>query len=355
MPDGIIRARQFLISSNATNATALHATALASSHLMLWKALEAYRLDSRALFEQAGLDPDKVRDSEARYSEAASMRLWRIAAQATQDPCFGLKLAQYWHPSSLHALGFAWMASSTLKEAIRRLVRYLRVVVVGETLVLEELPDWYRLEIVTPPAHPRAPDEVYDTFLAVVLEMCRSSYGRELNPVKVTLRRPAPPLCSGEFFKVFRSPVEFAAPADALLFNKSELDAPLPTANAEMARASDKIVADYLAHLDRSQIAMQVRVKLIDMLPSGHITEEDIASALHLSLRGLQRKLKSEGASYKQLLDETRRELANQYIRSSQLPINEISYLLGFSEPSNFSRAFKRWTGASPREYRDLR
>jgi AraC-like DNA-binding protein len=83
------------------------------------------------------------------------------------------------------------------------------------------------------------------------------------------------------------------------------------------------------------------------------VTEESIADALHLSRRSLQRRLKEEGTSYTQVLDETRRQLAAQYVRHSRLSINEITYLLGFSEPSNFSRAFRRWTGASPTAYRE--
>ena len=87
-------------------------------------------------------------------------------------------------------------------------------------------------------------------------------------------------------------------------------------------------------------------------ISSGGITEKQIAECLNLSLRSLQRKLEDKGYNYKNLLEETRRELAEQYIRNSNLSISEITYMLGFSEPSNFSRAFKRWTGKSPQSYR---
>jgi AraC-like DNA-binding protein len=97
---------------------------------------------------------------------------------------------------------------------------------------------------------------------------------------------------------------------------------------------------------------MQVKTKLVDHLPSGAITEKDIADLLNMSLRSLQRKLEEKGYTYKQLLEETRRELAEQYIRNSRLSLGEITYMLGFSELSNFSRAFKRWTGKSPQHYR---
>ena len=126
----------------------------------------------------------------------------------------------------------------------------------------------------------------------------------------------------------------------------------MPTGNVELAHANDKIVKDYLSHLDRTHVAMQVKSKIVDLLSSGMVTEQDMASALNLSLRSLQRKLREENTSYKEILEETRRDLANKYIQNSRLTISEISFLLGFSEISNFSRAFKRWNGRPPSEFR---
>jgi AraC-like DNA-binding protein len=97
---------------------------------------------------------------------------------------------------------------------------------------------------------------------------------------------------------------------------------------------------------------MQVKSKIVDLLSSGMVTEQDMANALHLSLRSLQRKLHEEGTSYKKILEETRRDLATKYIQNSRLSISEISFLLGFSEISNFSRAFKRWHGQAPSDFR---
>ncbi|MEA2094390.1 MAG: helix-turn-helix transcriptional regulator, partial [Pseudomonadota bacterium] len=109
---------------------------------------------------------------------------------------------------------------------------------------------------------------------------------------------------------------------------------------------------DYLARFDRANITMQVRSKIIEQLHDGAPKQEDIAGTLHVSLRSLQRKLKDEHTSYKTLLENTRQQLAMQYLRDSQRSIGEITYLLGFAEPSNFTRAFRRWTGQSPGEFR---
>ena len=112
-------------------------------------------------------------------------------------------------------------------------------------------------------------------------------------------------------------------------------------------------VVDYLARFDRDSLTMQVRSRIIERLHDGTPNQETIAQSLNVSLRSLQRKLNDEDTNFKTLLESTRRELALHYIRETHRSLGEITYLLGFSEPSNFTRAFKRWTGVSPIVYRE--
>lgn len=329
----------------------MYHTSLASSELMMWRTLEDYGLDPEAIFIEAGLDPDQLHESGSRYPARASYRLWKLARAATNDPCLGLKVASFWHPSAAHALGFAWLASDNLEQAFGRLLRYYRVLNDIERLSLDELGDSMRLTL-----HKLKPllatDEMYDTLFATIILLSRFSSAKPFNPLRVSLRRAAPRR-KRDFTEFFGAPVTFDADEDALYFSKALLREPLPTANVEMAHASDRIVTRYLARLDRSHMAMQVKAELIDLLPSGNVTQQDVAKALNVSLRTLQRRLADEGTSYTAVLDETRRELATQYIKRSHMPINQIGFLLGFSEPSNFSRAFRRWTGRAPGGYRE--
>jgi AraC-like DNA-binding protein len=153
-------------------------------------------------------------------------------------------------------------------------------------------------------------------------------------------------------FNVRKSPIHYSSDRNAIYFDKVDITQRLPTANAELARTNEKIIVDYLSRLDKNNITTQVKAKLLEILPSGHLTEEIILQSLHLSQRTLQRKLKEEGTTFKELLDETRRELAKEYVNDTSLSFSEITYLLGFSEQSNFTRAFKRWQGQSPSAYR---
>ncbi|MDX1486779.1 MAG: helix-turn-helix transcriptional regulator, partial [Acidiferrobacterales bacterium] len=150
------------------------------------------------------------------------------------------------------------------------------------------------------------------------------------------------------------APMDFLAPENAVYFDSKALLTPLPTANAELARANDKVITDYLARFERGSVRRQVEMKLLEQLSSGHASQASVASALHMSLRTLQRRLRAEGTSYKELLEQTRRDLAARYMKESYLSVGEVTFLLGFSEPANFARAFKRWHGVTPTEYRAL-
>jgi AraC-like DNA-binding protein len=116
--------------------------------------------------------------------------------------------------------------------------------------------------------------------------------------------------------------------------------------------ASDQLMADYLARLDRDDVIAQVRRKLLACFPAGVPTQATVARALGMSSRTLHRRLADAATSFEKLLDDTRRELAVEYLRRSDYSVGEVAYLLGFAETSSFNRAFRRWTGRSPSEFR---
>jgi AraC-like DNA-binding protein len=113
-----------------------------------------------------------------------------------------------------------------------------------------------------------------------------------------------------------------------------------------------RMVVEYLARVDRDDIVSRARAEILDQLPSGTASLESVASALNVSTRTLIRKLGDENESFKNLLATIRRELGEKYVLDKGLSLTEISFLLGFSETSSFSRAYKNWTGQSPRAHR---
>jgi AraC-like DNA-binding protein len=155
----------------------------------------------------------------------------------------------------------------------------------------------------------------------------------------------------GELAAYFGCPVSAGSQPGVylgLVVSRTDAESALPTANAELAQANDRVVQSYLARLDGASIRVRVQSLLVDLLPGGAVQEDLVASRLALSVRTLQRRLREEGTSFKSVLDETRRELAGRYLADPDYSIGEITFLLGFSEASNFTRAFRRWYGRPP-------
>jgi AraC-like DNA-binding protein len=152
--------------------------------------------------------------------------------------------------------------------------------------------------------------------------------------------------------QAFHAPLEFNAVYDALIFERTDMEAPLPTANEAMALLHDRFAGEYLARFSENRVTHKARQVLCRLLPQGEPKREVVAQTLHLSQRTLQRRLQEEGTSFQTLLDDTRRELAEQYLAQPSMSLLEIAYLLGFADPSNFFRAFRRWFDATPGEYR---
>ena len=328
----------------------MHASVLASATLGVWRTLENGGYDAAGIFRQAGLDPEALPQPGMRFASPAVQRLWVLAEEITNDPCFGLKVGQQWHPSAGHALGYAWLASDNLLEAFQRLVRYLAVITTKkEVATFERERGGYRFVWDDSESKYASSDIEYDEVFSAVIAICRLSTGEQMSPKRIWMRRaPPPPPCEDEFNAFFGAPIKYSAKHNSMLFDQRRIEAALPSGNIQMAMECERVVVRYLAQLDRDNIAARIKAQLLSELPSGTTTDEDIAKALHLSVRTMQRRLHEENITYKQLLDDTRRELALQYIKDPSVSINEITYLLGYSEPANFSRAFKRWTGQSP-------
>lgn len=323
---------------------------LATATNILWRLLEAYGHDPEPLYRDVGIHPDLLKKSGARIQYASVNKLWRKAAEIIDDPCFGLQAAKYWHPSYLYALGYAWLTSHTLREALNRFVRYLRIVSEASSLILEDDSDGLTLRVDLQSAGMRVPAQI-DMFMAINIHMCRLNYGENLKPLSVNFVHPEPS-CSKKYFDLFKSPVHFSSSRDSISFSLAEVDQHLLGANPHLARINDQLLINYLAKLNKEDIIHRAKASIIEMMPSGGVADEKVAQKLNMSVRSFQRKLNDAGTTFRKISDATRKELALNYVRDQDIELFEIAFLLGFSEQSAFSRAFKRWTGNSPSEIR---
>lgn len=156
-----------------------------------------------------------------------------------------------------------------------------------------------------------------------------------------------------EYRRIFRCPVSFSEEESSVTFDTSLLDVRLRGANAELLNVLEGHVEAFLAHLPRStDFAARVQQAVADGIQDGRFGLEATARALHMSPRTVQRRLRAESTSHREILDGVRKELAQRYLRERDLSVDQVAYFLGFSEPSAFHRAFRRWTGMTPAGYR---
>jgi AraC-like DNA-binding protein len=326
---------------------------LTSFAAVIARAVETYAVDSEPLFQHVGLDVEAMKNPNARYPNSDLARLMQCASDASDDPAFGLTVARHVSPTTLHALGFSLLASESLHAAFLRLVRYYRIVSDAIVIELDKTKNDYRLNVYFNGDDTPVTDAWIDAGMATLVMICRWLHGDEFAPLRVCLSRPEPK-SNAAFDDYFNCRIDYDSEHNSLIFEKSSVNKELPTGNAELAYQNDKIVSDYLARFDNTRLSERVRAIFIERLVTGKFSEEQIAEQLNLSLRSLQRRLRDEQTSYQQLLDETRLELSLQYINRTSLSVAQIAPLLGFSDSSNFNRAFKRWLGISPSKYRAL-
>lgn len=315
------------------------------------KSLEMDGLDCQALFTECGLVYADLENPDARFSQDSITRLWQRAVQISGNPAIGLNMARTVRPASFSVAGYALMSSRTLKEGFERLVRYLRIISDSAELSLRLMPEGYALILAVHGDHIQPTRQSTEASMAVALAFCAWLTGRPLHPHKVLLKGDRPADIE-PYQKFFHAPLTFNAAHDALVFERSDVEAALPTADEAMARLHDRFAGEFLVRFSANRVTHQTRQVLCRLLPRGEPKREAVARSLHMSQRTLQRRLQEEGTGFQALLDDTRRELAEQYLNQPQMSLLEIAYLLGFADPSNFFRAFRRWFDETPGEYR---
>jgi len=318
----------------------------------LWRTIESYGHNPRQVIGEDVYTPGDHSTAKGRIPYETFSKMRSSAAELIGDPAVGIRSAQHVHPSHMGPLGHAWLASSTLLDAFRRVERYGRMFNESEHLVINEDPDQFVITIHVPRVS--YVNEVRDGIAAGLVALCRFNCGPDLNPDRVRMTRPLP-RDPAPWFTYFRCPVDFACEADQLIFSKAKVLKPLSSSDPRITAIHDEAIERYLGVLDRGDIVARARIEILDQLAAGRITEESVAGALNMTKRTLHRKLSDHSLTFRILLDETRQSLVRSYLEDLSLSLTEIAFLLGFSDVSSFSRAFKRWFGTSPSEMRKAR
>jgi len=313
--------------------------------------LAAEGLNAGELLASAGIDPASLEAPGARVETEKISRLWEIAVARSGNPAIALAQHHRPRPKSFDLVGYTMMSCANLKDALGRLVRYLRILSDVLTLNQSEAGGLYQLTFDLHGGRHPVPRQRMEFILLTLVNFCRWISGQDIDPRAVAISWPAPRDLA-PYREAFRCPVSFDARICCLVFALEDLSRPLPTSNPVLARMHERFAGEYLAQFDHGQTSHRLREVIVRRLPDGEPRRDHVARELGMSERTLQRRLVEEGSSFVQLLDDTRRELAEQYLSRLQLSFGEAAYLLGFSDQSSFFRACKRWFGVPPGEYR---
>ena len=315
--------------------------------------LEHYGIDSHEFLAEQGVDYDRQSDPTQRIPLTLMTELWDKLADRTQDPAVGLKAGQFVTPTTFSALGIALWSSCSIKDLLTCWCRYLHVFSTAANPELIETESQLIMvaRLNTQPGIEESSHYAIDATLSALLHLCRQHYGSRISPLGVELTRPEP-ANPRDYEELLGCPVSFGHDCVRARFNRTVAEETIPGGNPTLAAATEQLVADYLQKMQPSSVLQDVRQVLFELLPRGEAKLDLVAERLHMSPRTLHRKLEEQGTNFRQQQEATRQQLAMQFMQQAHLNISEIGFLLGFSSTSNFSRAFKRWTGRTPQEYR---
>lgn len=310
-------------------------------------------VETRDLVEALGLDPDAPIDAAKMVLSDAYYRFF--AALSERDPSglgLALRIGASMRSDEYGAFGLAWKSAPDLRGSYVRSERYGRVLGSAESYRLEQEGDelFFCLE--------KAGDGSLGMLLsneasmAAVHAISQEVSAQPFQPLAVYFKHPS----RGEphvFADHFGCPVHFGSARDALQVTDAALSAPNRLGDETIAQFFDQHLEKELANLsDDAGLEQRVRIAVSQKLSEGVPTLSEIAADLGMGARTLQRRLSDKAQSYQALVDLARRELAQQLLVETDYSLAEVAFLTGFSEQSGFTRAFKRWSGQTPRSYR---
>jgi len=310
-------------------------------------------LDDDTLLEAAGIAPELLSKPENRVPFILNERLWQCAIDQTGDKDFGLKVGMNIQAASYSVLGYIAMNCATIGEALDASEKYQRVAGDGGDLTIKR--DEQTTRIAYKPLNPGTlltSQRIYGLFSAQI-KLGRWLSGERFKPLKVHFSANAPENIN-LYQSSFDCPLAFNTEENEIVFDNTVESLAIPHASHDLLALMKQRADQLITQLGESNsYAQQVGEHLVQNLIGNEPDKELVAKALGMSSRTLQRRLNDEHTSYQDILDKTRHHLALNYLQQPELTIADIAYFLGFTEASPFYRAFKKWQGQTPGQYRD--
>jgi len=313
--------------------------------------LEELGVSAAAVLRRAGLPQGYSKEPRVLLKTEELFALWRAIGEVSTNSAIGLQLGSESRTERFHPVGLVALSCENFGAGIDRMARYKQLTCPEEILQEKDNEEW-SIQFRWLLADEVEPPILIECAFAWLLSIGRHGTGTRLSPVRVELLQPRAHVKAIE--RYFGCPVVCGAARNAIVFRAADAERPFVTRNAELLGMLAPQFEEELKRENTDENFLErVRSAIQQKLTGQRPTIEDIADALHVSPRTLQRRLQDEGSSFQSVLEEARHQLARHYLNNSFLELNEAAYLLGYNDANSFVRAFRTWEGMPPARWRE--
>ena len=329
-----------------SNQGILSAAATGLSDFILQKGADVDRI-----FGISGINPELLLSPTLSLQLTNYCEVLEQSAKLSHCDNFGLHYGQQFHPKALGLIGYIGLCSASLEDALKNMTSHFNLHQKNTLCRMVEVNDAYRFDYQVQHGAILSRRQDAELTLGMFMNVIREVLGTHYSPREIHFEHPRPEFWQ-EHSKLFNASVFFDQPFNSILIAKSDLKTAMPQSDPLLLTMMLDTLKILNTQSQSQSLTNQVRAHIQQDLIHGEPNLEKVALDLHMSPCTLSRRLKSHDITFTQLIDQVRYELAKHYIQQKNLPISEVAFLLGYSEVSAFSRAFKRWFGCTPRQLR---
>lgn len=318
--------------------------------LPLLEYLENEGFDAKAILARAGIPETALDDIRQRFPKRNLEASWQVASEVTGDPAIALRVSTLVKANTLGIIGYLAAASESVRTAFELVKDLTPLLWEGFECALESDDEVAFIRCSTG-CNPPASRFTIEYAIGLTVTMSRVLGATRSAPLEARFSHSAPAYAD-EYERILGLPIRFDAGEDGVLYPLSMLDSLNPSADATLRQLLERYAADQLAKLPTgARFSQRVHACILSMLPLGNLAADTVAAQFSISNRTLRRRLHEEATSYQEILDDVRTELACEYLTKEKRRIDEVAFLLGFTDPSAFTKAFRRWTGQTPADF----
>lgn len=321
---------------------------------MAYQAMLSLGVDTVTVLSRMGITPSILEDRHARTPHDAQALFWSVLEEVTQDPDVGLHLGEHMPVYQGQVLQYLFLSSTTFGDGLSRALNYQRLLSDASHATMAEAQGMAYLHVDSLNPNASGLRHLSECMVLGLISFFRYVTDQAFAPAKIEFSHA----CGGsaqEHERVFGCQVQFECAQTRLYFDAQLLSLPSSHAEPELLQLHEKLASEHVAKLERQDVVARVYRVLGEILETGEVTLDEVANRLAMKPRTLRTRLSEAGTNFNQLLANYRCNLAKRLLTQTGESIDEIVYLTGFSEPSTFYRAFKRWTQMTPIEYRNRR